>query len=154
MSATDFPQYLQHAMDAAGLPTAADVERAARKIDLEVDQNLVSRWLRGQLRQPPTVAKLRPVAEVLHVPLNEMMVASGVAEPHEVGLTTHPKPPISLEERIRGDKRLSSGKAEILVQLLGELREEHSPRTPVRIRRHTNPTDQGIDTDGNQELSG
>jgi len=154
VATTDFPQYLQHAMDAAGLPTAADVERAARKMDLEVDQNLVSRWLRGEMRQPPTVAKLRPVAQVLHVALNEMMVASGVAEPYEVGLSADPKPPISLEDRIRADKRLSPGKAEIMIQLLETLREEHSPRTSVRIRRHTNPADQGIDTGDNQELSG
>lgn len=152
--ATDFPQYLQHAMDAAGMPTPAEVGRAAMAAGLDVDQNLVSRWLRGSMKQAPSVDKLRPVAELLHVPLNKMMVAAGVAEPHEVGLAEDPRPPATIEERIRSDKRLTPGKAEILIQLLEELRGEHSTRTSVRIKGQTNPADQGIDTGDNKELSG
>jgi transcriptional regulator with XRE-family HTH domain len=150
----DFPTYLQHAMDAAGLPTSADVQRAAQAAGLDVDQNLVSRWLRGEMKQPPTVAKLRPVATVLGIPLNEMMVAAGLVTPDEVGLDRQPRLPATIEERMRADKRLTPGKAEIMIQLLHEFREEHSSRTGVRIKRHVDRSDQDIDTGGDEELSG
>ena len=149
----DFPEYLQLAMDAAAPPTPADVQRAAQANGLDVDQNLVSRWLRGEMKQAPTVAKLRPVADVLGIPLNEMMVGAGLVSPAEVGLDRPPRPPMTLEQRMRADKRLTPGKAEIMIRLLHEFQEEHSPRTGVRTRRHANQADQGIDTGGDEELS-
>jgi transcriptional regulator with XRE-family HTH domain len=153
VAATDFPKYLQRAMDAAGLPTAADVARAADRAGIDLDQNLVSRWLRGESKGAPTVAKLRPVARVLGIPLNEMMVHAGLVEPSEVGLKAA-GPPVTAEDKIRADPRLTPDKQNVLIQLLETLREGHSSRTGVRDKRYDGAPDQPVDMDVTEELSG
>lgn len=152
MSVIDFPEYLQRAMTAAGYPRAVDVERGT---DGEVAQGVVGRWLAGK-GQKPTIEKLRPVAQLLSVPLAEMMVCAGLVEPHEVGLEENPTPPKvrTIEDEIRSDTRLRDDRKEALITLLESLREEHTGRTPVRSSRTPVSPDQGIDTDGNEELSG
>jgi transcriptional regulator with XRE-family HTH domain len=152
VSAIDFPEYLQRAMSAAGYPRPVDVERGTNG---EVAQGVVGRWLAGK-GESPTISKLRPVANLLGITLAEMMVSAGLVEPYEVGLEEDPIPPKArtIEDEIRSDPRLRDDRKEALIRLLESLREEHTSRTPVRARRtHVSP-DQGIDTDGNEELSG
>ena len=152
MAAIDFPKYLQRAMTAAGYPRAVDVERGTGG---EVAQGVVGRWLAGT-GQSPTIGKLRPVARLLGIPLADMMVAAGLVEPHEVNLDAVPNPPepLTVEDRIRADPRIREDRKELLIQFLETLTEEHTGRTPTRPRRTPGPSDQGVDTDVNEEQSG
>jgi hypothetical protein len=123
VASIDFPEYLRQAMENAGYPTGVDVERGT---DGEVDKGVVYRWLRGE-GQAPTIAKLRPVAELLGIPLNEMMVAAGLVEPHEVGLGDVPKPPPprpTLEDLVRESPDYSPEMKDAMAALLAAAREE------------------------------
>lgn len=118
-------------MENAGYPTGVDVERGTQG---EVDKGVVYRWLRGE-GQAPTIAKLRPVAELLDIPLNEMMVAAGLVAPHEVGLADNPKPPAphpTLEELIQASPDYSPEMKDAMSALLAAARDEDKRRQSTK----------------------
>jgi len=110
-------------MENAGYPTGADVERGTEG---EVDKGVVYRWLRGE-GQAPTIAKLRPVAKLLGIPLLEMMVAAGLITAAEAGFEDDPKPPPprpTLEELVQESPDYSPEMKNAMSALLAAAREE------------------------------
>lgn len=142
----DFPAFLRHAMDVAGYASAMDLSRASG-----VDNNAISRWLRGGA---PSVDLLRGVAPYIHVPLRDLVVRAQIMSAEEVGMERDPAPPLTTEDKIRADPRLTADKQDVLIRLLETLREGHSARTSVRTRRDATDADQPIDMDVTEELSG
>lgn len=151
----NFAAYLRAAMEAAALPRVEDLSAATGGA---VKISTLYRWLRADGDEDGELSwkRLRAVADVLGIPPLEMFVAAGLLSPEEARFEGRPQPPEkrTIEDEIRSDRRLSPERQEALITLLGELREEHTGRTSVRARRTQVPSDQGIDTDVNTELSG
>lgn len=120
-------------MENAGYPTGADVERATQG---EVDKGVVYRWLRGE-GQAPTIAKLRPVARLLGIPLMEMLVAAGQVTTAEAGLERDPTPPPprpTLEDLIRSSPDYSPEMKDAMSALLAAAREEDKRQQGTKSR--------------------
>lgn len=128
--AQDFADYLERAMESAGV-TAAGLARATG-----IKDSVISRWRKGAV---PTVENLRLLAPVLGVPMRDLVVVAGHMLPEEVGLTGIPEPPKpripTAEEGIRAEPYLSDDKKELFIGLLRALREEHSENEPEARRK-------------------
>lgn len=127
VASIDFPTYLQQAMTNAGYPRPVDVQRGTNG---EVEQGVVARWLRGE-GQEPSIRKLRPVAQLLGVPLLEMQVAAGINTAAEAGLETDPTPPPprpTLEDLVRASPDYSPEMKEAMSALLAAARDGDKQR--------------------------
>ena len=110
-------------MNNAGYARPVDVERGTKG---EVKLGVVARWLRGE-GEAPSIAKLRPVAELLGVPLREMMVAAGLITAVEAGFEDDPTPPAprpTLEDLVRASPDYSPEMKDAMSALLAAARDE------------------------------
>lgn len=127
-----FAAYLRAAMEAARIPTGAQLAEAAG-----IAPSLVNRWLNG--KTSPSIDNLRAIAKPLGVPARELFVRAGLLTRAEVGLEDDPTPPTgrhSIEDEIRADGRIREDRKEPLIALLETLREEYSDdRTDERDDR-------------------
>lgn len=127
----DFPRFLRHAMHSAGYKTVAELSRASG-----VGEAVINKWMNG--RSQPTIELLRPLVEVIHVPLLELLVVCGRLSVQEARLKGEPTPPgpaPTYEDNIRADPYLSDDKKAALIAMINAMRSDEVEGSTARKRR-------------------
>lgn len=101
----DFAAYLRVTMRARGETPSSLAEKHP-----DLNKSTISRWQNGDT-EAPTPEKLRLLADLLHVPYLDLMMAAGYILPSDIGRANTPAPPEPMKHdilrAIREDDTLS-----------------------------------------------